>query len=44
MRRDVDAGFSGFSDEDPWPSLFDEFVTWSKKQQSWIDQYAEKKD
>mmetsp|Transcript_55556 Transcript_55556/g.131926 ORF Transcript_55556/g.131926 Transcript_55556/m.131926 type:complete len:316 (+) Transcript_55556:215-1162(+) len=42
--RDVDAGFSGFSDEDPWPSLFDEFVTWSKNQQSWKDKFPENKD
>ena len=34
--RDVDAGFSGYSDEDPWPSLLDEFVTWSKAQPKWL--------
>ena len=24
MCRDVDAGFSGFSDEDPWPTAFEQ--------------------
>jgi hypothetical protein len=40
--RDVDAGFSGYSDEDPWPSLLDEFVTWSKAQPKWLEKHGSK--
>lgn len=26
--REVDTSFSGYSDADPWPSMFDDFVSW----------------
>mmetsp|Transcript_32757 Transcript_32757/g.80388 ORF Transcript_32757/g.80388 Transcript_32757/m.80388 type:complete len:316 (+) Transcript_32757:85-1032(+) len=40
--RDVDEAFSGYSDEDPWPSMLDDFVGWAKSQEEWVSKFGAK--
>ena len=29
--KQVDADLAGYTEDDPWPSLFDEYVSWRKE-------------
>jgi len=29
--KQVDADLTGYTEDDPWPSLFDEYVSWRKE-------------